>query len=109
VQQYWITNDTTGAFTLTVKTSAGSGIAVGQGTSAILYCNGTNVVSASTAGISVPISISQGGTSSTTAGGALINLGGTSTGIAVFTAATQAAAYAALGVAPSGVVNGGTY
>jgi hypothetical protein len=109
VQQYWITNDTTGAFTLTVKTSAGTGIAVGQGSSAILYCNGTNVVSASTAGISIPISVAQGGTSSTTAGGALINLGGTSTGIAVFTAATQAAAYAALGVAPSGVVNGGTY
>jgi hypothetical protein len=106
---YFVSNNTTGGFSITVKTAAGTGIAVGAGISVALYCNGTNIVSASTAGISVPISISQGGTSSTTASGARINLGGTSTGIALFTAATQAAAYAALGVAPSGVVNGGTY
>jgi hypothetical protein len=109
VQQYWVTNDTTGAFTLTVKTSTGTGITIGQGVSAILYCNGTDVVSASTAGISIPISISQGGTSATTSSAALINLGGTSVGTALFTASSQAAAYAALGVAPSGIVNGGTY
>ena len=53
--------------------------------------------------------IANGGTGATTAGGALINLGGTSVGIAVFTAATQQAAWTALGVAPAGVVNGGTY
>ena len=109
VQQYWVTNDTTGSFTLTVKTSAGTGIAVGQGSSAILYCNGTNVVSASTAGISIPISVSQGGTSATTASSARINLGGTSLGIALFTAADNTAAWAALGPAQSGTVNGGTY
>ena len=57
----------------------------------------------------MPISVADGGTGATTAGGALINLGGTSVGIAVFTAATQQAAWTALGVAPAGVVNGGTY
>ena len=41
-----IFNNTTGAFTLTVKTAAGTGIAVTQATYAILYCNGTNVLQA---------------------------------------------------------------
>jgi hypothetical protein len=109
VQQYWVSNATTGAFTLTVKTSAGTGIAVAQGARAILYSDGTNVVDADTSTISTPVSIADGGTGATTAGAALINLGGTTTGIAVFTAATQQAAWTALGVAPAGVVNGGTY
>jgi hypothetical protein len=109
VQQYWVSNATTGAFTLTVKTSAGTGIAVAQGARAILYSDGTNVVDADTSTISTPVSIADGGTGATTAGAALINLGGTSTGISIFTAATQQAAWTALGVAPSGVVNGGTY
>jgi hypothetical protein len=109
VQQYWVSNATTGAFTLTVKTSAGTGVAVAQGARAILYSDGTNVVDADTSTISTPVSIADGGTGATTAGAALINLGGTTTGIAVFTAATQQAAWTALGVAPSGVVNGGTY
>jgi len=39
----------------------------------------------------------------------LINLGGTATGIALFTAVDQPAAWAALGVAQAGNVNGGTF
>ena len=39
----------------------------------------------------------------------LVNLGGTAIGIDIFTAATQAAAWTALGVAPAGTVNGGTF
>lgn len=39
-----IYNNTTGAYTLTVKTSAGTGIVVAQGMRAMLYCDGTNVV-----------------------------------------------------------------
>ena len=131
VQQYWVTNATTGAFTLTVKTAAGTGVAVAQGASSILYCDGTNVVAADTAGLSVPISVAQGGTGATTPGAALINLGGTSTGVAVFqagsqgaargaigssavgdalfTAANQAAAWSTLGVAQAGNINGGSF
>lgn len=131
VQQYWVTNATTGAFTLTVKTAAGTGVAVVQGASAILYCDGTNVVPADTAGLAVPISVAQGGTGATTPGAALINLGGTSTGVAVFqaasqgaargaigssavgdalfTAANQAAAWSTLGVAQAGNINGGSF
>jgi hypothetical protein len=96
-QQYWITNATTGSFNLTVKTSAGTGITVPQGEAQILYCNGTDVVQAQTsAGVPTPIPVADGGTGSTTANGALINLGGTSTGIAVFTATDAAAARLAI-------------
>jgi hypothetical protein len=109
VQQYWIDNATTGAYTLTVRTSAGTGVTITQGARGIFYCNGTDVIDADTSTISTPVSIADGGTGSTTAAGARINLGSTSVGDAIFIAATQQAAWTALGVAPSGVVNGGTY
>jgi len=97
VQQYWITNATTGSFTLTVKTSAGTGITVVQGDAQILYCNGTNVVlGQSGSSITTPVSIANGGTGATTASGARVNLGGTSTGVAVFTATDAAAARSAI-------------
>ena len=100
IQQYWITNDTTGAYTLTVKTSSGTGITVPQGEAQILYCDGTNVVQAQTsAGIATPIPIADGGTGATTASGARVNLGGTSTGIALFTAADAAAARSSIDAA----------
>jgi len=97
VQQYWITNGTTGAFTLTVKTAAGSGVAVPQGGASILYCDGTNVVNAQTLNVPLPVPVSSGGTGATSAGGALINLGGTSVGTAVFTASNASAARTAIG------------
>lgn len=109
VQQYWVSNNTTGSYSLTVKTAAGTGVVVNQSQSAILYSNGTDVVLADTAGVATPVSVADGGTGATTASGARINLGGTALGIAVFTAASSAAAYAALGVAPAGVVDGGTF
>lgn len=109
VQQYWVDNQTTGSYTLTVKTPAGLGVSVAQGQRAILYSDGTDVLDADTAGISIPLDVSQGGTGATSAGAAIINLGGTSVGIGVFTAVDQAAAYAALGPAPVGTVNGGSF
>ena len=109
VQQYWVSNDTTGAFTFTVKTSAGTGVAVDPGARAILYSNGTNVVDADTGAFSTPISIANGGTGATSASSARINLGGTSTGIGLFTAVDQAAAWAALGTPPLGTIDGGSF
>ena len=109
VQQYWVSNDTTGAYDLRVKTAAGTGVLVSQGARTIAYCDGTDVVLADTGGISVPVSVADGGTGATTANAALINLGGSSTGIALFESVDQAAAYAALGIAPAGVVAGGTF
>jgi hypothetical protein len=41
---WMIYNNTSGAFTLTVKPSAGTGIPVGQGKHAQLACDGTNVI-----------------------------------------------------------------
>jgi hypothetical protein len=110
-QQYWVSNDTTGgSYTLRVKTNPQTpGVLVARGSRAILYCDGNNVVDAETGGIAVPIAVADGGTGSTTASGARINLGGTSVGIALFTAATTNDAWTALGVAPAGTVNGGSF
>lgn len=63
-QIYFLYNDTSGAFTLTVKTSAGSGIAIDQGTHSIVYCDGTNIVNAFTSSFGGGISISPGSASS---------------------------------------------
>jgi hypothetical protein len=109
VQQYWVDNQTTGAYTFTVKTSAGSGVLLATGERAILYSDGTDVLRADTAGVSYPIAVNQGGTGATSAGAALINLGGTSVGTGLFTAADQAAAWSVLGALPAGAVNGGSF
>lgn len=109
VQQYWITNSTSGAYTLSVGTAAGDFVTVASGSRGIFYCDGVDVVDADTATASFPISVSQGGTGATSASAARINLGATSIGDAIFTASSQSAAWSALGVAPSGVVNGGVF
>jgi hypothetical protein len=104
VQQYWVYNNTTGgSYTLRVKTSTQTpGVLVARGARAILYCDGSVVVSAETGGIATPVAILDGGTGATTAGGALINLGGTTTGIGLFTAASTSLARTALAAAASG-------
>jgi hypothetical protein len=79
IQQYWVDNETTGAFTLTVKTAAGTGVTVSQGSRTILYCNGVDVVHAETVVATVPVPINQGGTGATVAATALSNLGGVAT------------------------------
>jgi hypothetical protein len=48
VQPYVVFNDTSGAFTLTVKTAAGTGLVIGQGQTVWLYCDGTDVLDADT-------------------------------------------------------------
>jgi hypothetical protein len=110
-QQYWVYNNTTGgSYTLRVRTNTQTpGINVARGARAILYCDGNSVVNAETGGIATPVAITDGGTGSTTAGGALINLGGTAIGTALFTAAATTDAWTALGVAPAGTVNGGVF
>jgi hypothetical protein len=111
VQQYWVYNNTTGgSYTLRVRTSPQTpGVLVPRGSRAILYSDGSVVVDAETGGIATPIAIVDGGTGSTTAGGALINLGGTSLGISIFTAAGTASVWNDLGPAQAGNVNGGTF
>jgi len=109
VQQYWIDNRTTGAYTFKVKVSGTTGVVLTTNERGIYYCDGSELLDADTATIATPLAIADGGTGATSAGAALINLGGTSTGIALFEAANQAAAWTALGVAQAGNINGGTY
>ena len=110
VQQYWVDNQTTGAYTFAiVPYGGGASVTVASGSRAILYCDGTDVLEADTAGVALPLTVAQGGTGATTASAARINLGGTSVGISIFTAADAAAVWAALGPAPLGTVDGGTF
>lgn len=52
----WVVfNDTTGAFTLTVKTASGTGVLVPQGKREIVYCDGTNVAPAFSDFVSVAL------------------------------------------------------
>ena len=107
-QQYWISNQTSGSYTLGIRTAgqASPGVTVSQNARAILYCDGTDVVDADTSTIGIPLSVAQGGTGSTTASGARTNLGATTVGNAVFTAVNAAAAQVALDLDP---IKGGTY
>ncbi len=57
---YAVYNATTGAFTLTVKTPSGTGIAVSQTTRVWLYCDSTNVVSLGSSGGSLTINSTDG-------------------------------------------------
>jgi hypothetical protein len=103
IQQYWVGNFTTGgSYTLTIKTSAGAGVAVARDARSILYCNGADVVTADTGGIGLPILVSQGGTGATTPSGARTNLGATSVGNALFIATDEVAARNAIIAAKSG-------
>ncbi len=77
VQQYWVDNETTGAFTLTVGTAAQAvppQVTPGQGV--IFYCDATDIINAvSSTSVTFPILVNQGGTGAVTAGGARTNLG----------------------------------
>jgi hypothetical protein len=56
--QIWlVSNNTTGAYTLTVKTSAGTGVVVAQAYSAVLFADGTNVVAPNATPTSTPVLI----------------------------------------------------
>jgi hypothetical protein len=64
-KKYIVVNGTSGAFTLTVKTSSGSGIEVTQSSSATIYCDGSNVVRYVT-----PITVLSTGAPATSSGAA---------------------------------------
>lgn len=50
VRLFYIHNATTGAFTVTFKTAAGTGVLIPQGTYVHVYCNGTDVIDIDLAG-----------------------------------------------------------
>ena len=94
-----VANRTTGAFTLTVKTAAGSGIAIDQAASAELIADGTNVVLATSdfSGITLQGTVTNAGTLS---GG---TLGGTITNAGTISGGTLAGS-----ITNAGTINGGT-
>jgi hypothetical protein len=66
VQVYYITNNTTGAFTFTVKTAVGGGltVAIPQGASAVVYCDGTNIINCSSTAALTSVTIAAGSAAS---------------------------------------------
>jgi hypothetical protein len=118
VAQYIIDNETVqGTFTIQIGIGGSSSLTQGTPISittnnpasnaayrSLVYSDGTSGASANTGLLTAVttasgvVQVSGGGTGATTAGGALINLGGTSVGISLFTAASQAAAQTAMGV-----------
>ena len=96
VQQYWVDNQTSGAFTLEIDTAAGSGQVITQGESAIVYCDATDVINAvSSTSVTFPITVGQGGTGATNATDARNNLSAAFSGRLINT------------LANSGLANGG--
>lgn len=107
-QQYWIDNETTGAFTVTIKAAGGvdPGKTIAQGNRNIFYCDGANVLDAVSGAFTPPLAVAAGGTGATTAANARANLGSTVVGDAVFIAVSAAAARLAIGaVADTRAIN----
>jgi hypothetical protein len=50
---YIVRNSTTGGFAVTVKTAAGTGVAVSAGTSVLVFCDGTNVFTLTTGDVTL--------------------------------------------------------
>lgn len=95
---YYVFNNTTGAFTLTVRTAAGTGIAVTQATRTILYCDGTNVVSAVASAAGTVTSITAG----TGLSGGTITTSGT---IAIASSGVSAGTYGSASAVPVLAIN----
>lgn len=76
---YLFKNSTTGGFSTTIKTAAGTGVAIAAGTAQLVYCDGTNVVQ----GLS--------GTLAAQAASAVAITGGTITGLTSLTLQSGAA------------------
>jgi hypothetical protein len=80
---------------ITVKTVAGTGITVPAGQSALLFVDGTNVVSAvsylASASFGSPLAVASGGTGGNTQGAARTGLGATTVGSNLFTLANPSA------------------
>lgn len=93
---YFIDNATTGGYSVTVKVSGQTGVAVANGAKSALFCNGTDVVSALSISVSSVVGtlpVANGGTGATTLTGVLKG-----NGTSAFTAAVAGTDY----VAPSG-------
>lgn len=94
-KQYLVKNATTGAQSITVKTTAGSGITIPNGAVAHVFTDGTNVIAAFTYAPSIALGtalpLTSGGTGATSASAARTSLGATTVGGNLFTATNPSA------------------
>jgi hypothetical protein len=100
-RKFIVYNNTSGAFTLTVKTSSGTGVAVTQGQRVWLYCDATNVValsSASSSATAVTVTVANEGSTGTLANGLAKLTGAPSTATRTATSDTGGA----VGIVTSG-------
>ncbi len=103
IQQYWINNQTTGAFNFFIKTLTGPATQVNQGAKGIYYCDGLNMVLGSDpTTLTTPIVVSDGGTGAVTASGARLNLGITAFADPIVTATSGATVRTVIGAAAAG-------
>ena len=83
---YVIYNNTSGGYTLTIKTASGTGIAIPNGATQIVYCNSTNfflAASQTNVAAGTGISVSTVGTTATVTNTGVTSLTGTSNQITV--------------------------
>lgn len=98
VNEWLMFNSTSGAYTLTVKTSAGTGVAITQGTRRLLYSDGTNVNFSDTVGTGSVTSVDTG----TGLTGGPITTSGT---ISIANTAVTAGTYGGINNVPAFTVN----
>jgi hypothetical protein len=91
---YFIYNNTTGGYAVTVKVSGQTGISVANGTKVVLVCNGTDIINATSYAITISgiVPVPSGGTGIATLTGLAYGNGTSS-----FTAATGSQIASAIG------------
>ena len=109
---YFIYNNTSGGFAVTVKVSGQTGVSVPNGAKVILTSNGTDIVVATNYMASLtlgsPLPVLSGGTGVTTSTGSGANVLGTSPTIASATLTSPTMTTPALGTPASGVLTNAT-
>ena len=92
---YIVNNVTTGGQSIVIKTASGAGVTVPNGSRVFVYVNSTDAVEVlnyiSALSLGTDLAIADGGTGASTAAGARTNLGASTVGANLFTAANPSA------------------
>ena len=92
---YIVNNVTTGGQSIVIKTASGAGVTVPNGSRVFVYVNNTDAIEVlnyiSALSLGTDLAIADGGTGASTAAGARTNLGASTVGANLFTAANPSA------------------